>query len=252
MGKPNHRQSNSGNKGGQKPKPSSDKDSNDTPSNQSQSNAAKRTNAQPCHQPPKIIVNTIQQDDTVAKHGNRLSYRANWINVVAVVVNFSLLVATYYIFQAAKKQFLIGNKPFLEISIPVIKSPPEIGKTMIFTFDIRNFGVYPVQVLDAKFGQVVRKVAPDINEVYKDGETSALNKYVAKEMPQYITVGTPNPPLSKEHYDAMKTGGYHLFFYGYINYKNLITDSISEYRFIIREDIFEGAADYVLNTNISK
>jgi len=155
--------------------------------------------------------------------------------------------------KETQKDFGITNEPYLEITKAYIDTFV-VGKFVYVNYIINNLGNYPVKIIGSKAYTAVRKTDPfkeSSNKQSAFNNLRIINQYVIKENEMGYSDISPMI-LTQGNYNAITKYGYFFWFFGNIEYINLITKKKKEYRFSIKMVPNKiGATTYGDNTSIN-
>lgn len=166
--------------------------------------------------------------------------------------NFCLVGITFVSGIIIIKHFEITNKPNLQFTSFKIDTF-EVGKPIVFHYELANIGNYPVKLDSTKFVVNIRKAIPKYEEVlseFQNEGVEAPNTIVSKEFPltrsqvilQPVTIGQSS---------IVYQSGYYVFITGYFDYVNLSNNKKNRYRFQIQTTPYwdKNGFNFIINDN---
>lgn len=140
--------------------------------------------------------------------------------------------------EEAVKKFELENQPFVEFFIPHIVKL-DSGHRLQLATKLINIGNYPVKLANTGFYCAIGPEKPIYKEVYKKENLrpECLWRLVAKDNP----VEFPSifgPMVSREDHHALHDGKSHIFFAGWVQFQNLLTTELIDYKFHIKITLY--------------
>lgn len=150
---------------------------------------------------------SINNSDSISKENLKLANQSLKAQIASI--------------QTTQKQFEAANTPFLQMDVPHM-SIFEIGKPIKLDYTINNLSSNPIKITSKRNSIEFGKYEPTIivpNEYFSE---TNLNEYIIINHP---TTGffTTTEKVDTYTYDMIKGGGWSLFIYSEIRYKNLVS-----------------------------
>jgi|GEM_PF-3671212 len=162
-------------------------------------------------------------------------------NKASIAISQKVLQAQIDALEKAQKNFQTQNEPYLQIGAPTFDTPG-VTKQFSVSFEVQNLGNYPAKIVAEKLKFEGCELPPIANSFsYPEDDTLYLiDKYVTKENPIKSGISADSVFFDKRNDSLMKTGKLKVYFWGYIQYVNLVTKLSRIYTFKIMIDTKPG------------
>lgn len=155
------------------------------------------------------------------------------------------------ILKSNQLEFIAENRPYVQIEVVRAPTFPEIivKANPTIVYNLRNLGKQPIKI---KNGTVWMDYGVNLDTNYfrrRKKFITSENIYLIKEYPDHMTFRSLKA-LDSTDCKKIKDGKMFIFFYGNLNYLNLLTGSNNSYEFIIKQELapIEGY-DIIYNEN---